>query len=259
VLDHILLEPEQEELLVRLVEAARSVPAAERQPFVVVQPLRSPYDEISHPALPGNLRVYPADLAALRNERLVAASSPQSRHEIDVTPRGFAYYRELKQRSASSLNQIDIEIREYLDTDLFQQRYPEAYRKWAEAAERLWASDSERELTRIGHDCREALQAFVTTHVERFQPSDVDPDKQHDRARFKAVLDQRREHLGETERLFLDALYAYWGTLSALVQRQEHGAQRDKGSLVWEDGRRVVFQAAVVMYEVDRSLGRTKR
>jgi hypothetical protein len=46
----------------------------------------------------------------------------------------------------------------------------------------------------------------------------------------------------------------YWGTVNDLIQRQEHGAQREGGALAWEDGRRVVFQTAIVMFEIDRSL-----
>jgi hypothetical protein len=38
------------------------------------------------------------------------------------------------------------------------------------------------------------------------------------------------------------------------VQRQEHGAQKEGRPLVWEDGRRVVFQTAIVMFELDRAL-----
>lgn len=48
----------------------------------------------------------------------------------------------------------------------------------------------------------------------------------------------------------LDALVVYWGTVSDLIQRQEHGAQKEGEALRWEDGRRVVFQTAVVMFEI---------
>lgn len=257
--DHGLLTPEQEELLVRLVEAAHSVPRTEREPFLVIHPLSASYYLVSHAALPHNFDVYPGDWHALVSEGLLAQSQQAYADVFDLTPRGFAYYQALKQRSASPMAQVETEIRQYLDADRFQQRYPEAYRKWAEAAERLWVSDSEREFTRIGHDCREALQAFVTTLVDRFRPTGVDSDKQHDRARLKAILEQQKQHLGETEREFLEALYTYWGALSGgLVQRQEHGAQREHEPLTWEDGRRVVFHAAVVMYELDRSLLRTR-
>jgi hypothetical protein len=142
----------------------------------------------------------------------------------------------------------------YLDSDAFQQSYPEAHRKWAEAAELLWKSDSQRQLTMIGHLCREAMQEFGTALVDRHQPSGVDADKAHDVARIRAVLDQHRPLLGTTAAPFLDALLPYWGTVTDLVQRQEHGAQKEGRPLVWEDGRRVVFQTAVVMFEVDRVL-----
>jgi hypothetical protein len=39
-----------------------------------------------------------------------------------------------------------------------------------------------------------------------------------------------------------------------LVQRQEHGAQKEVTPLTWEDARRVVFQTCVVMYEINRAL-----
>jgi hypothetical protein len=54
---------------------------------------------------------------------------------------------------------------------------------------------------------------------------------------------------------FAEALLAYFGTVSDLVQRQEHGAQREGAPLRWEDARRVVFQTAMVMLELDRALG----
>jgi hypothetical protein len=50
-----------------------------------------------------------------------------------------------------------------------------------------------------------------------------------------------KKKLGSTGKQFLDALVAYWGTVSDLVQRQEHGAQKEVSNLVWGDGRRVVF------------------
>jgi hypothetical protein len=74
-------------------------------------------------------------------------------------------------------------------------------------------------------------------------------------ARIRSVLQQHAAKLGTTAAPFLDALLVYWGTVSDLVQRQEHGAQKEGRPLVWEDGRRVVFQTAIVMFEVDRTLG----
>lgn len=173
---------------------------------------------------------------------------------VSVTARGFNYYSQLKRRIVGPIRQIETEIQQYLDAEDFRHRYPDAYGKWARAMERLWRSDAERELTGIGHDCREAMQAFVTRLVELCEPVDVDSDKALDRARLKAVLDQRKPQLGKTKWEVLDALYNYWGALSALVQRQEHGAQREGEALTWEDGRRVVFQTAFIMFEIDRIL-----
>jgi hypothetical protein len=140
-----------------------------------------------------------------------------------------------------------------LDADALQRSYPEAHRKWADAAERLSRSDSQQQLTTIGHLCREAIQEFATALVEQHRPPGVDQDKAHDINRIQAVLDQHRSALGTTAAL-LDAFVSYWRAVSGLVQRQEHGAQKEGRPLVWEDGRRVVFQTAVVMFEIDRAL-----
>ena len=56
-------------------------------------------------------------------------------------------------------------------------------------------------------------------------------------------------HLGEPVSAYLDALLAYWGTMSDLVQRQEHGAAKEGQLLVWEDARRVVVGTLIVMTE----------
>ena len=66
---HILLEPEQEELLVQLVEASRSVPREKREPFLIVPWSSESHYQINHPGFPRNLQVYRADLDALRYQR----------------------------------------------------------------------------------------------------------------------------------------------------------------------------------------------
>lgn len=53
----------------------------------------------------------------------------------------------------------------------------------------------------------------------------------------------------------LDALVVYWGTVHDLAARQEHGAAKAV-PLVAEDARRVVFQTAIVMFELDRAFVR---
>ena len=78
----------------------------------------------------------------------------------------------------------------------------------------------------------------------------------HTKNRIRSVINARSERLGDTEKTFLDALISYWDSIDDLTQRQEHGAQKEGKPLLWEDGRRLVFQTAVVMFEIDRALSR---
>ena len=79
-------------------------------------------------------------------------------------------------------------------------------------------------------------------------------DPAHTANRLRAVIDAHRGGLGEARSQLLDALIVYWGEVIDLLQRQEHGGQNEGEPLAWEDGRRAVFQTAVVMYEIDRTL-----
>jgi hypothetical protein len=141
-----------------------------------------------------------------------------------------------------------------LEVEPFRQKYPEAYQKWAEADRVLWSSDSEGQLTTIGHLCTEAMQEFAAALVERYRPPDADANKEHTVARVRAVLHHRKDQLPRTVKPFLDALLAYWGTVGDLAERQEHGSRKEGQPLRWEDARRLVFQTAIVMFELDRSL-----
>ena len=145
-------------------------------------------------------------------------------------------------------------VKHFISTDRFRRKYSDAYLKWAEAEILLWSSDSLRQLTTIGHLCREALQDFTTVLVEQHLPSNVDADKAHTVARIKSVLNLRSDQLGSKEIPFLKALLAYWGTVIDLIQRQEHGGQKEGKQLVWKDGRRVVFQTAILIMEIDSAL-----
>jgi len=100
------------------------------------------------------------------------------------------------------------------------------------------------------------MQEFASELGRRFNPPNFGTNVQHVVARVRAVLEHRGSTLGSTERAFLDALLPYWGTVVDLVQRQEHAGQKEGESIVWEDGRRVVFQTAVVMFEIARALVR---
>lgn len=253
--ESILLEKEQQGLLAVLVEAARNVPREQRQKFMVIQTFEG--TTINHPGLPRDLAgIYIGDLQVLAQEGLLNLTYTQRGTPVfDVTPLGFRYYEWLKQRAGEPIQQVEQEIIGYLDSESFRKRYPDAFTKWREAASLLREADTEQKLTVIGHLCREALQEFTTHLVEEFQPPNVDSEKSHTIARLKAVLGCLT-YLTSTEKPFLDALVSYWGTVSDLVQRQEHGAQREREGLGWEDARRVVFHTALVMYEVARAVAR---
>jgi hypothetical protein len=249
----LLPEKEQEEALAALVEAHRNVPRDKRERF-----LMSTFDEtnnalIRHPGLPNRrIEIYEGDISALRRAGLIAFSGSM----FEITDRGFDYYKRMKERAGQPVERVEANSRKYLDASIFLQKYAKAYQKWSDAEKILWDGDSEHQLTTIGHLCREAIQEFATVLVNQYRPSNVDVDQSHTVARIRSVLNSQEIRLGTTEKKFLDALIAYWGTVSDLIQRQEHGAQKEGNPLIWEDARRVVFQTFVVMCEIDRSLSR---
>lgn len=253
--NHIVLEPEQKQLLAMMVEAQRSLPRARRQEFIYGRHMTG--GDLAHPGLAtGDRRnVYEGDLEALAEAGLLRRV-PMGPHSwrYDVRPQGFQYYEALKAEEGEPVERVETEVRSFLESDRFARSYPEAYAKWRDAEDLLWSSDSPAQLSKIGHSCREAMIAFTNALVERLAPPDVERNPANTVTRLRAVLSHRADRLGHTERPFLDALVTYWGCVHDLVQRQEHAALRERDELVWEDGRRVVFQTAIVMYEVDRTL-----
>lgn len=256
--ESILLEKEQEELLFILVEATRNVPQQQRQKFYAITSVGSTLSHILHPGFANNdTQAYMGDIEILGHQGLLALTYGDHQSvRFDVTPLGFRYYEYLKQRAGQPIQQIEAQSRNYLEGDLFQRKYPQAYQKWSDAESMLWSSESEQQLTTIGHLCRESLQEFATALVEQYKPINIDQNTAHTVARIKAVLETQRERLGTTLVPFLDAMLVYWGTVNDLVQRQEHGGQKEGQPLIWEDARRVVFQTGVVMFEISTGLAR---
>lgn len=255
--DMPILEKEQDELITKLVNAAHSTPRERRRSFRAYWPGSGTEKWIiEHMGLPnGRLCVHPGDLQILGQRGfLVTLNKGTSDWTFDVDPRGFSYYAEMKIKSGEPIQHVEKEIGAYLRGDDFQGRYPEAYKKWIDAESKLWGSDSADQFTTIGHLCREALQEFAKGLIEKYKPEKVDPEMAHTKNRIKSVIDAKSAHLGDRERSFLDALNCYWDSIDNLTQRQEHGAQKEGEGLLWEDGRRLVFNVAVVMFEIDRAL-----
>lgn len=255
--DFASLEPEQRDLLIQLVEAARSVPRDQRRAFQAETWIGG--EGLRHPGLPeGEMHVYLGDVQALTSVGLLTITNYVTPGEwyFDVSPQGYVQYELLKQLTGQPAERVEADVRRYLDGSTLQQRHPRAYAKWSQAEALLWGSDSQHQLTAVGHLCREAVQEFGTELIERYRPPGAPANPANTVARIRAVLNQRSGQVGDTERAFLAALLAYWGTLIDLIQRQEHGGQREGTPLVWEDSRRVVFQTAVLMFELDHSLAR---
>jgi hypothetical protein len=254
--DNLLLESEHKELLVTLVEASRNILSKDRQKFFVSQTLSD--NTLLHPGLPnGSLEIYMGDVEELARVGLINLSFVQGGTPIfDVNPSGFAYYEYLKEQNGQPIERIESTVHNYLSSDRFLQKYPVPYKKWLDAENLVWKSESEQQFTTIGHLCREAIQEFANILVGYFQPPNVDMDKSHDIKRVESILKFRAEELSQTERPFLEALLSYWANTSALIQRQEHGAQKEGQVLVWDDARRIVFHTAILMFEVDKAVSR---
>jgi len=255
MLDSILLEPEQEELLDELVEASRNVPRNQREKFRIFRFMGG--SSLQHSGLKGGNKPSPfeGDIETLDREGLIALShGPKSGISFYVTPRGFKFYELLHQNRQAHTDNVETSIRRFLDSDSFQASYPDAYLRWSEADNLLWESDSNTQFTTIGHLCREALQEFADALVNKYEITDVPDDKAKTVARIRGVLLAKKSVIPRTTEPYLDALLVLWGTTSDLVQRQEHGSQKEGQSLVWEDARRVVFASMMVMFEIEQTV-----
>jgi hypothetical protein len=244
------LEADQVDLLLELIEAALAVDRAERKFYL------SRTDEADVLHGPGGSRVvlgediYDLISAGLLRRR---GSWVGGDVEFTIAPEGLAY---AEQRGAMHpMERIADTAPKYLDEPSFRTQYPLAYQRWQDAANLLWSESSLDELTTIGHKTREAVQEFATTLVELAGlHGAVDNDPSHTVARIRGVLNANRDRLGSARYQLLDALLHYWGEVNDLLQRQEHGGQKEGQPLSWDDGRRAVFHTAVVMYELDRTI-----
>jgi hypothetical protein len=253
------LEPEQEQLLITLVEASRDVPRDQRE-FFLIRALGSS-DEVEGGGLASPIQVSVPDLEYLGEHGLLRIKVHPGGNQFDftVSPQGVDCYEAIHRRAATPLQQVDARIHSYLESPEFRAACPAAFQRWKEAAELSWSTDSKDHLSAIGHKAREAMQEFATALVERHRPSDVNPDPAKTLDRVSAVLRMYHGGLGKRRHALLDALFAYWRAAIALVQRQEHGGQKGGEPLGWEDGRRVVFQTANVMVELHRATEQAAR
>jgi len=255
--DYIILEEEQKELFIKMVENARDLPRNERL-WIYLEKAVGGYLTIENTDTRQHKLedVIDSDLDELAGNKLLRNTFRYTdAKSFAITPQGFQYYEWLMKQQGKPVERIEKSILKYIEIDTFKTTYSEAYKKLKLAEDKLWASDSPEHFTAIGHHCREAMQEFADRLYQEVFGNGSDENKASTIKRLRAILDKKEKEIGKTVKPFLEALLAYWGTLSDLVQRQEHGAQKEGEPLTWEDTRRVVFQTVNVMVELDRTLG----
>ena len=240
------LEPEQRQLLAEMVAVEHDLPREQRRWFLV-RVLEG--DFLEGPAR--QRKVIAADL----DELVYAGYLRRDVHDnYVISPAGRAFYAEMQQQSGEPAQRADAAIRRYLDGEAFRSAYPGAYDLWTEAEDLLWRADSQRELTTIGHKAREAVQMFAAEAVERYKPPVVEPNPALVNKRLGAVIAGALPNLPDARVEVLKRLGDYSEAVVELVQRQEHGAQKEGEPLTWSDARRVVLHVAFVMFEFSAAL-----
>lgn len=248
---------EQRDLLCAMVEADRRVQREERQPFVYLKTAGGA-NLLHHRGFPeGDYATNDREVQGLRSEGFLTRVNPgASSPNYVLRNEALVAYQAIKEAEGEPVEATEDEVHRFIEAGRLAERYPEAHSKWKSAAKVLWSPEAEDHLTKIGHDCREAMQAFATALVDEFKPDDVDTDPKKTKSRVRAVLLslQQEDDIGKTKRRYLEGLLGWWDKLNDLVQRQEHGAQREGEGVTWEDGRAVVFGTGLAMYEIDRTI-----
>ena len=251
----VLLEPEQAHTLEILVEASRSTPSDQRQPFRAVQLGTGAGDLVllRHPGVSHDQTVMNwGDLEHLAAAGLIRLEGKATSCKFDVTSRGHRHYEELKVKQGESVTRVEEVVRTYLNAPQFGARHAAAFAKWEEAERMLWDSDSQDKATTIGHLCREAHQEFATSLLVHHPNTKAPPDVQKSKDRLRAALTTAAIPSERVAQL-AESLGAYWSAVIDLAQRQEHGLQNPSDPLTWEDSRRLVFMTLVAMTELDRT------
>jgi hypothetical protein len=238
----ILLTDEQREMLVFLVEYTRRASGGQRYQFLI---LRLGADDVLK--LRGEQRlIFFPDFQELDRNELIRLQERKAAATFVVSPRGFAFYEEIKRAEGEPVERVEAEAHHLLTRDVVND-YPNAADKWREAEDLLWKSNAEEQLTAIGHKCREALQSFAESLYERHCPNSNALPKEKTLDKIRAVLESHRASVGRTTEGFLNA---YWAAVNDLAERAEHGSQREGCPLLWEDARRLVFQTLLVIVEL---------
>lgn len=249
--DHIILEPEQQDLFIQMVENVRSVPRKNRSRLIEANSL----DGTCLIMPKGEIKGYAhGDPEALASEGLLHMDyGSRGSNRYTISPVGYQYYDWLMKQQGKPVERIEKEVFRYFEFEGFKKHHSDAYEKLKLAEELLWSSDSGKNFSAIGHYCREAMQEFAATLYEQVFGEPSDEPKASTVKRIREIIEAKSTESGKTVKAYLEALLSYWGTVSDLVQRQEHAGQKEGEPINWEDTRRVVFQTANVMFELHRT------
>ncbi len=252
---NILLETEQEELLIKLVEAHRNTPDGENELFYYTD---SDLPMIIHSGLPyGQMSAYIPDLLILYQNQLISLQpKTQTSGFFGILPLGFGYCDYIKSSAGSPVQNFESTVLEYLSAEPFKREFLDAYQKWTEAEALLRSRGSRRRLSTIGYLCKDAMRKFASVLTDRYSPPSQGATSEDPVERLRAVLNCRAAVLGKMDKTLFDALLPCWDSIADLVQGQECPEGTEGERFVWEDGRRLVFQTALIMFEIAWALRR---
>lgn len=242
------LTAEAKDLLCEMAEAEASVPRDRRQKFFFLQHMNGAL--LLHPGMDQDRNVIDEDVDLLAHYGLLLPSfTSKGKPMYAIAPIGRQYYEHLRSDEDQRIERIEEVTLRHLETDGFGKRHPAAYTAWKKADDLAWSEDAEDRQSEVGHNCRDALVAFVTGLVERHKPDDVEKDPEKFLNRLGAVFAKR-----EISKDVSEALGGLWRYVTVLTMRQDHKERQKPGGLTVEDGRRVVFLTAMALVEADRFL-----
>lgn len=248
------IDSEQKKIFIHFVDKYKDIIKDKRYKFVATH-LADGSTIIGHPLKPNiDFKISKIDFEALSFNNLFNGYYLDSPHTMQfiISLEALEVYELLKKEKILPLDRVENDSSNYIKSKEFIEKYPRAYQKWLMAEELYLKETNNKNLTTIGHLCRESLQEFseellVNKFINKKFP------KSHIIAKIKYVFETIGNNSSSTEK-FLDSLLNYWGNVSDLVQKQEHGAQKEKSVLKINDARRIIFHSAIVMYEIDKTI-----
>jgi hypothetical protein len=161
----------------------------------------------------------------------------------------------------AEFERVEDYLRAYLEDERFRSIHPLACGRWVVAWEMLWCADTRAKVLAVGHRAREAMQAFASSLLEQWIPTELDAHWPQELAAgspgpnpldgLLRVIGAYGQELAEERHGLLLRLLDHWRALLDQVQRHERQLADER--LSWEDGRRLVLFTALVMVETDRS------